>query len=58
MPYSDPADKRAHNKMWMAADRKKKRATASMTLAERIKAGRKLAADAGLKPAAPKKPLR
>jgi hypothetical protein len=48
MPYSDPSDKRAHNKAWMAADRKKKRTEAGMSIAERIRAGRALAKAAGL----------
>ena len=48
MPFSDPADRRDYNRAWMRADRKKKRAAASMTIAERIRAGRALAEAAGL----------
>jgi hypothetical protein len=55
MPFSDPNDRRAYNAAWMRRDRAQKRKLAAMTLAEIIRAGRKLAAEAGLAPK-PQKP--
>jgi hypothetical protein len=55
MPFSDPNDRKVYNRLWMRRDRAQKRKLAGMTLAEIIRAGRKLAEEAGLAPK-PKKP--
>ena len=43
MPFRDPKEAAEYRKLWKRADRAKKRKLASMTLAQRIAAGRALA---------------